>query len=663
MPYVLSLIAMLSLLISGHVPALWAETEVLDTIEVTATADAVHRVGDVDFEETSGFVTVISRDDFAARLTSLAEVIEKETSVQVRQSGGLGSFSTVALRGASSQQVLIYVDGLPLNEAAGGAVDLSQISLSEVQAIEVYRGIIPAQFASASIGGAINIRTLRALGKNENGVNIGYGSFNTRQLGLSHVGGKLPWETVFSAQYLDTDNNFTFVNDNGTPQNPADDRKERRNNAQVKRLNALFKLGRQFDSGLRLDALLNVLDKDQGLPSVDNNPATTANLDTASLAANLSVSAQRIRNTPWSGRLRAFASQRREEFDDSKGQIGLGAQHTRDKTKRYGIEAFVERLSKQHTLSGVLAVSRETYDSRDLSGSREGLEARRALLESALQATLFYQQDTLLLTPVLRYQAHRDELVGDMDSESNDYLNPQAGIKYELAEGLFFKANAGRYVRIPSFFELFGDRGFVKGNADLKAEEGINVDGGVEFRFDYPLDWLRDFNLNLGFFYSDTDDLIALVFDARGVGRAVNIASAQIQGVELSTRFGFPTGTSLHLNATWQDPVNRSQIAAFDNKRLPGRYEAMAFFRLEQFIRFVKLYYQFRYESGLFYDSANLLPARDVREHSIGLEAQHGAAQFGFEARNLGDENFQEFNGFPTPGLSLFAKLTYRFAL
>lgn len=662
MPLVLTLVAMLCVLSWGHSPVLRADTVVLDPIEVTAPADEVYRVGDVAFEEVSGFITVIPRDKFAARMTSLAEVIEIETGVQVRQSGGLGSFSTVALRGASAQQVLIYIDGLPLNEAAGGAVDLSQISLSEVQAIEVYRGIIPVQFASASIGGAINIRTLRPSGKNENSVNLGYGSFDTKQLGVSHLGGKSAWETVLSAQYMDSANDFTFVNDNGTPQNPDDDRVESRNNAQVSRVNALFKLGRQFESGFRTDALFDVLDKEQGLPSVDNNPATTASLDTASLNANLSLSAQKLFDSPWNARLRAFASQRREEFDDSKGQIGLAAQHTRDKTRRYGLEAFSERVSQQHTFSGMFNLSRENYESSDLSGRTEDLEARRVMIESALQATqFFFQGNRVLLTPALRYQAYRDKIEDSGDSESNDYLNPQVGLKFELTDDVAIKANAARYVRIPSFFELFGDRGFVKGNGDLQAEQGINIDGGIDIQHYFSTAWLDEWNLSLNYFYSDIDDLIALVFDARGVGRAVNIASAEIQGVEFSTRFGFPTQTYLTLNATWQDPVNRSPIAAFDGKRLPGRYETMAFLRLEQFIRFVKLYYEFRYESGLFYDSANLLPATDVREHNLGVEAQYGPVQLSFEARNLGDENFQEFNGFPTPGLSLFGKLTYRF--
>jgi outer membrane cobalamin receptor len=517
------------------------------------------------------------------------------------------------------------------------------------------------QFASASIGGAINIRTLRPTGKNENSVQIGYGSFDTRELGLSHIGGKSPWETVFSAQYLDSANDFSFVNDNGTTQNSSDDRIEHRNNAQISRVNALFKLGRRFERGLRADALFDVLDKDQGLPSMDNNPATTASLDSTSLNATVSVSAQKIRDSPWNARLRAFASRRSELFDDSEGQIGLAAQHTRDKTRRYGLEAFGERVSHRHTFSGVISLSREAYEAKDLSGRTKDLDARRMMVESALQATQFYFQDTLLLTPALRYQAYRDEIEGDQESESNDYLNPQAGIKFELAEDIAIRANAGRYVRIPSFFELFGDRGFVKGNAGLEAEQGINIDGGIDIQHQFLMDWLDEWHLNLNYFYSDIDNLIALVFDARGVGRAVNIASAEIQGVEFSARFGFPTQTDLILNATWQDPVNRSPIAAFDGKRLPGRYETMALLRLEQFISFIKLYYEFRYESGQFYDSANLLPAADVREHSVGMEAQYGAARFSLEANNLGDENFQEFNGFPTPGLSVFGKLTYRF--
>ena len=42
-------------------------------------------------------------------------------------------------------------------------VDLSNISLSDVESIEIYRGISPANFGKASIGGVVNIKTLRSM--------------------------------------------------------------------------------------------------------------------------------------------------------------------------------------------------------------------------------------------------------------------------------------------------------------------------------------------------------------------------------------------------------------------------------------------------------------------------------------------------------------------
>ncbi|MCP4406422.1 MAG: TonB-dependent receptor [Gammaproteobacteria bacterium] len=640
-----------------------AQTIKLEPLEVTSTADTIHRVGDVVFEEIPGFVTFIPRGRFAVRFTSLEQLIENETGVQVRQSGGLGSFSSISLRGASSQQVMIYLDGLPLNEAAGGAVDLSQISLSEVQSIEIYRGIIPVNFASASIGGALNIRTLRTQGNNENSLYLGYGSFNTRQAGLLHLGGKSVWESVFSAQFVDADNDFPFDSDNGTPLNPNDDRSERRENAQFRQLSALFKLGRQFHSNLRFDALANVFDKVQGLPSVDNSSATTATLDTLNLNSTLSLTAKRIRGSSWNASMRASATRRREIFDDSKGQIGLGAQHSHDQTQRYGMHLFTERLSSSHTLSAGLDLSNEIYDSEDLTHRREDITAERKALEAAVQATLLPLDGNLLLTPALRVQTHWDSFEETVDEDAQNHLNPQVGARYRLNNGLMLKSNIARYVRLPSFYELFGDRGFVVGNTNLAVEKGLNIDAGVEFERVFSTGGVRELNLSLGYFYSKIDDLIALVFDARGVGRPVNIAQARIQGLELGGRLGFSSQSSVVLNATWQDPKNHSQISSFDGKRLPGRYETMVSLRLEQIVKRLKLYYQFRFESGLFFDSANLLAATDIREHNIGAETQMGPLRLALEARNLGDENFQKFNGFPTPGRSLFCKLTYGFKL
>ena len=72
--------------------------------------------------------------------------------------------------------------------------------------------------------------------------------------------------------------------------------------------------------------------------------------------------------------------------------------------------------------------------------------------------------------------------------ESNDYhfISPQVGVKYVLNAQSHIKANAGRYARIPAFFELFGDRGYFLGNENLRPETGTNIDVGVRYDFYAP---------------------------------------------------------------------------------------------------------------------------------------------------------------------------------
>ncbi|NJL59678.1 MAG: TonB-dependent receptor [Desulfobacteraceae bacterium] len=195
-------------LLCAVVPYCVADTT-LDTIVVTAQKPI--QTGDVDQTQTPVFSSVIQRESYEGRMESLSEVVEKEAGVQVRQSGGLGSFSTMSLRGASADQVMIFMDGIPLNDASGGGVDLSNISLSDVEAIEIYRGATPLNFGRASLGGAMNIRTLRIPEKFQTGASLGYGSHNTQKLSayLSHKPSE--WDYLIAADYLSSDNDFDIA--------------------------------------------------------------------------------------------------------------------------------------------------------------------------------------------------------------------------------------------------------------------------------------------------------------------------------------------------------------------------------------------------------------------------------------------------------------------
>ncbi|MDA0708810.1 MAG: carboxypeptidase-like regulatory domain-containing protein, partial [bacterium] len=73
--------------------------------EMTVEAEPV---GANDIHRNPAFVTVISRESFEGREVSLPDVLAEATGVQIKRLGGLGAFSSISLRGSSSEQVEVY---------------------------------------------------------------------------------------------------------------------------------------------------------------------------------------------------------------------------------------------------------------------------------------------------------------------------------------------------------------------------------------------------------------------------------------------------------------------------------------------------------------------------------------------------------------------------
>ncbi len=239
--------------------------------------------------------------------------------------------------------------------------------------------------------------------------------------------------------------------------------------------------------------------------------------------------------------------------------------------------------------------------------------------------------------------------------------SPQLGVKYRLMEALTLKTNIGKYVREPSFFELFGDRGFFTGNTDLKAEKGTNFDAGFEARWPGPDERLKNVTCGAAYFHNTVEDLITRVYDARGVGRSVNISRSLIRGVEASITIDLLKHFRVIGNATWQDPVQENEIEAFDGKILPGRFKRSYLGRLEVFHGPVKVYGEYVTEKGMFYDAPNLLKAEDKREVNLGASFLFRSFTVTLEAKNVGDEQYEDFNGYPMPGRSGYLTVQYKF--
>jgi vitamin B12 transporter len=91
------------------------------------------------------------------QIRDVTAALRETPGVQVAQSGSPGTIADVSIRGATPAQTLIMIDGVPINDAATGAVDLSRLTTDDLDRIEVVRGSGGALYGSQAIGGVINM--------------------------------------------------------------------------------------------------------------------------------------------------------------------------------------------------------------------------------------------------------------------------------------------------------------------------------------------------------------------------------------------------------------------------------------------------------------------------------------------------------------------------
>jgi vitamin B12 transporter len=137
---------------------LMAQTQTVSSLhEVVVTASRNPQ----PLSAASAHTTVITRADIeTSQAIDLITLLQREAGLQGTQNGGLGSASTLFLRGMPSLDTLILIDGVPqTKQDASGAVSLEHILLDNVERIEILRGNVSAIYGSGAIGGVIQIFT------------------------------------------------------------------------------------------------------------------------------------------------------------------------------------------------------------------------------------------------------------------------------------------------------------------------------------------------------------------------------------------------------------------------------------------------------------------------------------------------------------------------
>ncbi len=609
-------------------------------------------------------VTVIRVDDHARQLATVPQLLEQSVGLTVRRFGGLGSFATASIRGSSAQQVAVLVDGVPVNGASSGVVNLSNLPVGGVERIEVYRGVAPVRLHASAIGGVINIVTRRAEAGPAADAAVTYGSYGTVDARANGAWAGDRFGLVVGGGYLASDGDFPFEDDNGTPLNPSDDETTTRKNNDFEQWNALVKGSWTPGGRVRLDLSNDHFRKDEGVPGISSNQSERARLRTR---RNLLTGRAEIGDLAGGAtrlEVGAFRRDQRTEFSDPDGEIGVGRQDNRTDEWSWGVDAFLETTVGEHHEPGLVLAYREerarTED--DLSDPPgEGDVQLRRTVQAGAQDRVYLWNDRFVADLQVLYDhlAHAFDTAGGIGASAGSpddggYWTVKGGIAVELGRGLRLRANAGRYNRFPIFSELFGDRGTVLGNPGLAPEKGVNADLGVSW--DGRLPGVTGAHLEATAFGSWTDDLILFVQTSQRTIRAENLSSARVRGLEARWAGTLWRRLSVAGNYTFQATEDTSDIPYYAGNQLPGRPEHEVFNRAELSAGPVRVFHEFRWIGGNYLDRANYREVSARSLHNLGVTVAAGPrVSVTVEAKNLTDNQISDVLGFPLPGRSYFA--------
>ena len=664
-----ALLASLALVAAGRAraddaapPAGVAPPPPVERIEVRESADRAA-------SDPAAFATVIRPEDFADRITSLPELLRDAVGVQVKSLGG--EFATVSIRGSSAEQVVVYLDGVPLNRALGGAVNLADLPLVQVDSIEIYRGFTPASLPSASIGGAILIHS-KAAGRAPRGqAAVILGSFGTAEISGGYAASGARGDIYVGADAAASEGDFLFLDDNGTPFEPADDGMQPRVNNDFRRTHLLAHGGLPLGRA-RLTLVADLLARGQGVPGVDANPSTRSRYDNSRLLMTGQIEAPGL----LAGRLLLRGSLAGtlydEEFDGTQGDVPGSIRHTDNRIASFACDAAgTYVLSSHQGVSFLLAGRREQADlsNRILDPSDIG-RATRDVMTLTLEDQISLLSGRLLLNPSLRHERYRAAFapgpsagVVPQGAPDDAVTTGKIGFRVDVRENLAVRGNAGTFLRLPDVIELFGDQGSVVGNPGLLPERGRNADLGVVVRTTSRHGALRQARVEVALFQTEASDLIVYQPNAQNAVVPRNIGQARIRGVELGIDLVIGPRFSGTLNVVHQSAIDVSDRFSAGNQ-LSGRPSDELSAGAGLALGPGRVAYDFTYVGANYVNSVNtesgLLPARYLHDLSYRLRlGRHWEATF--QVRNIFDEQTVDVARFPLPGRSFEARLQWTF--
>lgn len=565
---------------------------------------------DQTMTEIGSSVSVITRDDLEELGVDFAlDAIATAPGVTVNQNGAFGGNASVRIRGASNDQTLVLIDGVPVNDptGTGGGYNFAYLDTDTIERIEVLKGPQSTLWGSDAIGGVVSITTKRPTEGLSGTVFGEYGSFNTLRGGASISNANEIGDFRLAATGLTTDGISKADEANGNSEDDGYDSQT-----------VSAKGGLNLPASVRLETSLMWSDAESEYDSyafgaqgsvADGDEVTNSE----TLSGNITLKAPLF-----DGRLENLV------------QIGY-ADIERENTSNGVQSYFTEGDRVLFRYQGTFAIN----DTNTLAFGTEREETSANEQESSIDSLFalyeFKPVDNLTLTGGIRVDDH--ETFG---SETTG----RVAAAWTATDQLTFKASWGQGFKAPSIFQstyICTFCGLTAPNTNLKAETSEAYDIGVQWQS-------ADERIVLGatLFDQETENMIDFSYTA-GYD---NIALVDSQGVELTGAYAVNNWLGIAASYTFIDSEDGNGNALARLPESTGNISA-SFDPDGPFSGAVLV----RYNGEEANTDGSKLDSW-TRVDLTGSYDLNDTVEIYGRIENLLDEEYQQILGYGTPGLS-----------
>ncbi len=590
-------------------PTFTSATEKVSPLEqVVVTATKIEEA----IEDVAQDVTVITKREIkSGSYRNISEVVRNIAGLNIFEYGNPGSSASLSLRGSTSEQVLVLIDGKRLNKPGDGQVDMNTlpIQLENIERIEILRGASSALYGADAMGGVINIITKIP---DEPATNLSalYGRFVTNGISLN-TSRKINNIGVYLSLSKDSSEGFRTNSD-----------------YDVDAINT--KLTFDLSKDIRADMTIDYNHKDAGSPGSLSWLTPLATQTDENLLVGITV---KMKDTV----LKLYNHNSRIHYLNPDIEDNTHENHI------YGLDLqHSTLLGSSNLLTGGIELLEEDVDSRDDINSANSIGRH-----SRTRKGIFIQNETSLSEKAILTIGTRYD-----DISSQERFSPKASFLIKLPYQINISLSAGKGFRVPAMNALYWpDTGWAVGNPDLKPEQSTEYEIVIQKFFG------NTGNIKLVTFEKNSKNLIQWQEVSPGRWSPVNISRARITGVETEGRLRI-SAADIGLNYTFLDPEDR---ATGEKIRFTSRHQIKGTASVYP-AKGTTISFEWGYVSNYVVQEGDprcyfLLDGKISQKVKLSF----GTAEVFIIGKNILDRDFQTVKGYPMPPVQFIGGINFSF--